>query len=106
VNTDANKALAKDQQVKALPLVGLYRPNYGRLLSFQAVPSKIKVITANVEKVLANPTKFFKLDPNGYAVAVDTDPTPEQHQQKKDAEKLRAKTGGLFEHLMATANGK
>jgi hypothetical protein len=66
----------------------------------------MKVIKANIEKVVANPTKFFKLDPNGYALPVDTDPTPELQEQQREAEKLKSSTGGLFEHLMATANGK
>ena len=85
--------------------IGLYRPNHGRLIAFQAVPSKLKSIKKNVETVLANTDKFFKLDPNGYAVPVDTDPTPELTQARADAEKLAASTGSLYERLMAQANG-
>lgn len=104
-NSDSLKALAKAQHVKALPQVGLYRPGHGRLLAFQAVPSKMKIIKANLNTVLDSPGKYFKLDPNGYAMVLDEDPTPEITAARKKAKALAASTGSLFEHLMATANG-
>jgi thiol-disulfide isomerase/thioredoxin len=104
-NTDKVKALSKQQQVKALPQAGLYRPNHGRLVAFGVTPSKLKILKANVQTVLRNTDKFFKLDPNGYAVPVDTDPTPELGIAKKAADKLKASTGGLYDALTAMANG-
>ena len=65
----------------------------------------MKILKANLTTVLEHPGKFFKLDPNGYAAPVDDDPTPEMTAQRQQARELAASTGGLFEHLMATANG-
>ena len=104
-NTEKLKQLAKDQQVKAMPHVGLYRPGHGRLLGFQAVPAKMAQLKENIKKVLANQDKFFKVDLNGFAIAVDRDPTPELTQMRKDAESLKESVSGLADQLMASANG-
>lgn len=106
VNVEQLKGIAKAQQIKALPQVGLYRPNHGQLLTFQAVPSRMKVVKKNIQTALKHPDKFFKLDPNGNATVVDTDPTPELTAIKDEAKKLKASTSGLFEHLLATANDR
>jgi hypothetical protein len=67
------------------------------------VTSKLQVAKKNIGIILANPTKFFKLDPNGYVVVLDEDPAPQEAQNKAEAEKLRASSGGLFEKLMASS---
>eukprot|EP00892_Ulva_mutabilis_P009776 jgi/Ulvmu1/7170/UM034_0078.1 len=102
---DGNKAMSKQYGVKVLPQISLFRPGYGQLLSCQAVPSKLKTLKKNLLKMLDNPGKFFKLDPNGMLVVLDEDPTPEAQQAKKEAQKLAASTGGLFEKLMKAAGG-
>jgi hypothetical protein len=106
VNIEQLKDIARVQQIKALPQVGLYRPNHGQLLTFQAVPSRMKVVKKNIATALAHPDKFFRLDPNGLATVVDKDPTPELTAIKHEAKKLKSSTAGLFEHLLATASGR
>lgn len=104
VCVDEMRGLAKQEGVKALPQVGLYRPGVGFLISFQAVPSKMKVAKQNLDAVLDNPTKFFKTDPNGFFVPTDEDPAGRQAASKAAAAQLKASTGGLFEKLLKQAN--
>lgn len=92
--------------VQVLPQITLYRPGHGRLLQFQSVPSKLKVAKKNITTMLANPTKFFKFDPNGFVMVLDKDPAPQQAKAKEEAKQLRASTGGLFEKLMSSAGVK
>ena len=103
VCTDQLKALSREQGVKVLPQITLFRPGYGPLLQFQSVPSKLKVAKKNISTILEHPTKFFKLDPNGFVKVLDKDPAPQQQKAKQDAQKLKASTGGLFEKLMSSA---
>jgi hypothetical protein len=106
VCVDQMKALSREQGVKVIPQVTLYRPGHGKLLQFQSVPSKLQVARKNIGTILANPTKFFKLDLNGYVVVLDEDPAPRQAQNNLEAQKLKASTGGLFEKLMSAASAR
>lgn len=100
---DEMKALSREQGVRVLPQITLFRPGHGSLLQFQSVPSKLKIAQKNIITMLDNPTKFFKLDPNGYVMVLDKDPAPQQAQAMQEAQKLKASTGGLFDKLMASA---
>lgn len=103
VCTDQLKALSREEGVKVLPQITLFRPGHGQLLQFQSVPSKLKVAKKNISKILEHPTKFFKLDPNGFVMVLDKDPAPQNAKAKQDAKKLKASTGGLFDRLMSSA---
>lgn len=103
VSVDELRALFKSENVKAMPMLHLYRPNHGFLLAQQPVPSQLKSIARNLDVVVANPTNFFKLDPNHFVQVLDSDPNPERQQAKAAAAKLKASTGGLYERLMAAS---
>ena len=104
VNIEQLKQLSKMHDIKALPCVSLFRPEQGLLVSFPSVPSRMKQIKANILHVRDSESPFFKLDPNGCVVPTDTDPLPEISKAREEAKKLKASTGGLFEHLMAVSN--
>ena len=105
VNIEGLKDLSKAHSIKALPCVSLFRPHQGHLLTFPSVPARMKAVKKNIQIALDSDSPFFKLDPNGFAVPVDTDPTPEITAAKEEATKLKAATSGLFNHLMAVSNG-
>lgn len=71
VCVDSMADYARKQGVKALPYVSIYDNQGEKLLAFGAAASKAKTFRKNIEIVMQNLDKDFRLDPNGFAIPLD-----------------------------------
>ena len=87
---DGMADFARRQGVKALPYLSIYDNTGRKLLAFGAAASKHRTFRANIEKVLEDPSKDFRLDPNGYVVALNkVEATRSQFEMKMAVEELK-----------------
>ena len=65
------KARMKADGVRSLPYLAFHCPENGKLLGYVHLPSRSKLIRANIDKMLQNKGAKFALDPNGYAIVTE-----------------------------------
>lgn len=68
---DTMSDYARKQGVKSLPFLSIYDNKGNKILGFGAPASKAKTFQRNIQMVLDHPGKDFRLDPNGFALALD-----------------------------------
>ena len=71
VCVDNLKDRMKADKVRQLPYLGFFSPTSGKLLGYVNLPSKSRLLRANIEKMLENNGAKFALDPNGYAMVTE-----------------------------------
>ena len=114
VNVDANRKLAKEQGVLALPLVQIWRAGRGKVTQFNPSPKKKSTFFNNLELIFSkDPSTIFDLKPWGaLEVAKDqTQPQPnagdlqaEKDKKKQEADEMAEKMKALRERLSMVAD--
>jgi len=100
VCVDSMADYARRQGVKALPYMSIYDNHGNKLLAFGAAASKAKTFKDNIELVMRNPGKDFRLDPNGYAIALDRVAASQtQKEMDKAVEELKKFKASLARKL-------
>eukprot|EP01026_Neomeris_dumetosa_P051267 TRINITY_DN4507_c0_g1_i3.p1 TRINITY_DN4507_c0_g1~~TRINITY_DN4507_c0_g1_i3.p1 ORF type:complete len:788 (-),score=106.11 TRINITY_DN4507_c0_g1_i3:276-2639(-) len=99
-NVDQSKILAKNEGVKAMPFVQLYRPEDGIVFGFHAAPHKVRSLGKNIQVALDNPGRKIVLDPNGFPVLQSqSSPQDQKNDSKKVSEQLAEQRKALFKRL-------
>ena len=113
VCNDRLGALSRAEGAAALPAIGLYGPGGARLLSFQARPSRLHLLKANLERMLDGeggpnppPGKAWALDQDGVVGLVDAAAQAARAVENAAAvAAAAASTASLSDRLMAMAGG-
>eukprot|EP01025_Chloroclados_australasicus_P039899 TRINITY_DN4155_c0_g1_i1.p1 TRINITY_DN4155_c0_g1~~TRINITY_DN4155_c0_g1_i1.p1 ORF type:complete len:789 (+),score=82.25 TRINITY_DN4155_c0_g1_i1:167-2533(+) len=99
-NVNRSKALAKNEGVKAMPFVQIYRPGQGIVFGFQAAPHKVRALRKNIQVALDNPDKKIMLDPNGFAILREIPAATDAESEKQRlVEQLSRHGNSLFDRL-------
>lgn len=69
------KARMKADGVRSLPYLAFHCPKHGKLLGYVHLPSRSKLVRANIEVMLQHQGAKFALDPNGYAIVTENPST-------------------------------
>ena len=110
VCTDNLKARMKADGVRSLPYLAFHCPKQGKLLGYVHLPSRSRLVRANINVMLQNQGAKFALDPNGYAIitenaskALNTEEEMEinlQEMQKEREEMFSMPTVPVFSSML------
>ena len=62
----------KADSVRQLPYLAFYCPSGGKLVGYVNLPSRSRLLRANIDKLLQNSGAKFALDPNGFVVVIES----------------------------------
>lgn len=66
------KERMKADGVRSLPYLAFYNPSGGKLVGYVNLPSRSRLLRANIDKLLQNNGAKFALDPNGFVVVTES----------------------------------
>lgn len=72
VCVDGMKDRMKADGVRSLPYLAFYSPNGGKLVGYVNLPSRSRLLRANIDRLLQNNGAKFALDPNGFVVVTES----------------------------------
>ena len=72
VCVDSMKERMKADGVRSLPYLAFYKPSNGKLVGYVNLPSRSRLLRANIDKLLQNDGAKFALDPNGFVVVTES----------------------------------
>lgn len=72
VCVDSMKERMKADGVRSLPYLAFYSPSGGKMVGYVNLPSRSRLLRANIDKLLQNRGAKFALDPNGFVVVTES----------------------------------